>query len=81
LVPVWYENTGGCRRFRAAFSQVLVKEGQHHLAPEFGGGVAAEVQRAQAGAVVIDAAVAPRSHHQVVHIVVLVELFGGGVGA
>lgn len=58
--------------FRRAIDQVLVEERAQHIVAELPRGIAIEVQRTQRAAVVIDLAVPPRPHHQVVERVALV---------
>nr|GEU28205.1 hypothetical protein [Tanacetum cinerariifolium] len=57
---------------RRAVLQVLVEERHHVVAPELERRIARELERAQVRAVVIDAAVAPRAHHQVIPVIGLI---------
>jgi hypothetical protein len=51
LVPVWKAVTGGVSAFGGAIGlQVMVEERLQHLLPELGGGVAGQLERAEAGA-------------------------------
>ena len=61
-------NTGGVSAFGASVLQVLIEERLQHVAAELQRGVAVPLQRPEIVAVVIDLAVTPRTHHQVVVI-------------
>lgn len=65
--------------FRRAIDQVLVEERAQHIVAELPRGIAIEVQRTQRAAVVIDLAVPPRPHHQVVERVAPVARLHRGI--
>ena len=61
--------TGGVSALRRSVLQVLIEERLQHVAAELQRRVAVPLQRAEIEAVVVDLAVPPRPHHQVVVIV------------
>ncbi len=62
-------------RLRRAFDQVLIEERLEHVAAELQRGIAVELQRAQVACLVVDLAVPPRSHHQIIQVVAGIASF------